>query len=243
MARFQLNLKRENIKWYLLAGGCLFSASALQQAGMMTTTAGNAGFITGIYVILIPVLLAMFWKQRQSLLTWAAVLLIVPGMYLLSGTGVIRFVIGDWLELAGALFWALHVIVVGRAMKHVDVLQFSIGQFFTTSILSFSAGFLFETSTLAGYIQAWISILYVAIFSTAIGYTLQAYGQRFAPATDAAIILSLETVFAALFGFLVLGENLTPSQIMGCVIILAAIVIAQLAGMRTQSVPSPVSEG
>ncbi len=237
LARFQMDLRWSKLRWMLMAGGLLFAASALQQAGLITTTAGNAGFITGIYVVLVPLLLLLFWRQAQPWPVWAAVFLTVIGMYLLSGTGEIRFVIGDWLVLIGALFWALHVIVVGRAVEQVDVLQFSAGQFLVTAALDFAFGIPLEWHTAPGFVDAWPAILYIGIFSTSIAYTLQAYGQKYAPPADAAIILSMEAVFSAVFGYLILSETLNWSQLLGCVLIFGAILLAQYPLLAAQRKP------
>ena len=241
LARFRMDLSWKKLRWMLLAGGLLFAASALQQAGLITTTAANAGFITGIYVVLVPVLLLVFGRQSQAWPVWAAVILTMVGMYLLSGTGEIRFIIGDWLVLIGALFWALHVIVVGRAVEQVDVLQFSAGQFLVTAVLDFAFGLPLEWGTLPGLADAWPAILYIGIFSTSIAYTLQAYGQKFAPPADAAIILSMEAVFSAIFGYLILAEKLNWSQLLGCALIFGAILLAQyplLAAQRKAGQPA-----
>lgn len=237
LARFHLPLDRKSLGWMALAGFLLFGGSALQQLGLVTTTAGKAGFLTGTYVVLIPVILAVFWKQQFGWRLWLAAGMTLAGIYLLSGTGSLQIVMGDIFELLGAVVWALHVIVVGRAMKQVDALRFSIGQFLFASVLNFICAGIFQNNNLAGFTQAWWQILYLGVFSTAIAFTLQAVGQRHAPAADAAIILSMETVFAALAGYLLLGEDLAPTQLIGCGLILAAILLSQL----WQDNPTPLA--
>jgi drug/metabolite transporter (DMT)-like permease len=218
---------RQAIPWVALAGGLLFVGSALQQAGLKFTTAGNAGFITTLYVVLVPILLLVLFRQKLHWISWAAAVLAVVGMLLLSTGGALRLAPGDGLELLGAVAWALHVIVVGKAARRIDILLFSVGQFIVAGTLSLIVGLAFEWRSSAGLAEAWWTVLYIGVFSTAIGYTLQAMGQRHSPPADAAIILSMESVFAALFGFLLLDERLVAVQILGCGLILLAILMAQ----------------
>ena len=210
-----------------LAGGLLFGAGGLQQAGLETTTAGNAGFITSLYVVIVPIFLAVFWKQRVHWTVWIAAGLAVLGSLLLSTRGALKLSYGDVLELAGAVFWALHVILVGRAMQKHDVLSFSAGQYLVAGAFNLVASLLTHQSW-EGLGEAWWTVIYIGLLSTAIGYTLQVFGQKTAPAADAAIILSMEAVFAAFTGYIFLDEGLIPVQITGCVIIFGAILLAQI---------------
>lgn len=227
-ARRARPLDRKSWQLIGLAGLLLFGASVLQQAGLAYTTAGNAGFITSLYVVLAPFILWIVWKQHIPWASWLAATLAVIGALLLSTGGVVlRLSTGDALELAGAALWALHVIIVGRAVQHMAVLPFAVGQYLVAGILNTALGLLLEGRTLPGLMTAWWTVAYIGVFSTALGYTLQAVGQRHAPPTDAAIILSLESVFAALAGYLLLSETLQPVQILGCAIILGAVLLAQ----------------
>jgi drug/metabolite transporter (DMT)-like permease len=226
-------LERPDFAWIGLAGLCAFAGSALQQAGLKFTTAGNAGFITSLYVVLVPILLLVIWGQRISWIAWAAALLAVTGAMLLStgGTGFKlagKAVAGDGLVLLSSLGWALHVIAVGRGARRMAVLTFSTGQYIVAGILNLGIGLVFEGRLLSGLAVAWWTVAYIAVFSTAIGYTLQAVGQRHAPPSDAAILLSLESVFAALFGFLFLTERLVVVQGLGCALIFGAVLLAQV---------------
>lgn len=265
LARFRWRIERRYLPWVLLAGLLLFFGGGLQQAGMRYTTAGNAGFITTLYVVLVPIILT-FWRGMDRLpilrssrkglpamlassasdrpggeqgnlsavppLTWAAALMAVFGVFLLSGQGRLQLAPGDGLELLGAFFWALHVILVGELARRVDVLSFSIGQYLTSGALNLLVGLAIESAALPGILPAMPSILYVGVFSVALGYTLQAAAQRHAPPADAALLLSMESVFAALFGALLLGEMLSPVQWLGCVLILAAVLLAQWQVLR-----------
>jgi drug/metabolite transporter (DMT)-like permease len=220
-------LNRANLPGVILAGAVMVAGSALQQAGMQTTTAGNAGFITGLYVVLIPILMSVFWRRRPRLVIWAAALLATLGMYLLSTAGQLQVNHGDALELAGSLFWALHVIIISYMVQRLDVLHFAVGQYLVCALISLALAFGFESVSLADIsANAWL-ILYAGLLSVGVGYTLQAIAQRVAPPADAAIILSGESVFAALSGWIFLGEALTPLQMTGCGIMLAGMLLAQ----------------
>jgi drug/metabolite transporter (DMT)-like permease len=219
--------------WMTLAGSVLFVASSLQQIGIGTTSASTAGFITGTYVVLVPVILAVFWRKRTSLYTWLAALVALGGTYLLStGGSVITPSTGSLLLLAGSFIWALHVIVVGLAVQKVDVFAFSAGQFLVSGMIHILMSFFIQPVTLSALRASWLPLLYAALLSVAVGFTLQAVGQRKAPPADAALILSLEAVFAALAGVYFLKESMNPVQVIGAVIILAAILFAQWIVMK-----------
>jgi drug/metabolite transporter (DMT)-like permease len=211
-----------------LAGSILFLASLLQQAGMQYTTAGNAGFITGLYVMLVPLLLVIGLRQRVAWSTWLAALGAALGTLLLCTGGEFRLNPGDALELVGALAWAGHVILVGWLARRMDVLAFVIGQTLVAALLNLAFAAVFDLATLPGLAPAGWAVLFTGVFSIGAGFALQAQGQKHAPASDAALILSLEAVFAAFFGFLLLGERLTLLQLTGCGLILAATLSVQL---------------
>lgn len=224
---------KKSIGWMGLAGFLLFGASALQQAGLETTTAGSAGFITGIYVVLVPIILSLFWKQKTAAVTWGAAVAALAGTYLLS-TGATQFnpASGDLLVLAGSGVWALHVIVVGMAVQKMDAFAFSAGQFIICSLLHLVMSIFVEPVTFSALRLSWLALLYAGLFSVSLGFTFQAVGQRQAPAADAALILSLEAVFAAIAGVLFLNERMNWVQVLGCGIILAAILVAQLGVIK-----------
>lgn len=215
-----------------LAGVLLFAASGLQQMGLQFTTAGKAGFITGLYVVLVPLFLALVWRQWPRWSTWVASLLAAMGLFLLSAVEQLALAPGDGLELVGAVFWALHVILIGRLAGRVDVLRLALMQYLVCGSLSLAAGWMFESSTAPGLASAWWAILYTGVFSVGLGYTLQVIGQRHAPAADASIILSGEAVFAALSGWLFLGESLAPWQLLGGALMLAGMILAQASTWR-----------
>lgn len=225
---FRVKMHRENLSTILLAGAALFGGSTLQQVGIRYTTAGNAGFITGMYVVIIPLFLVFFWKEKYHWQILFAAILATLGLGLLSFTGSFTFNPGDALELAGAFLWALHVILVGRAVRKMDLVEFSIGQYLIVGLLDLFIGLVFESQTLATIPLNVLPILYGGIISIGIGFTLQAKAQIKVNPSSAALILSLEALFAAVFGFLFLGEKLHPVQWIGGVLILGGIAIAQL---------------
>lgn len=213
----------------MLAGVLLFAAAWLQQAGLATTTVGNAGFITGLYVVLVPLILFVVLRERVAWAQWLAVLIAVAGVGLLSLTDEFRLAPGDVLELIGAVIWALHVILVGRlASQGADVMRFSAIQFATCGALNLGFALVLYPNVVQTLAESWQPVIYSAFVPIALGYTLQIAGQKHAPAVDAAIILSTEAVFAALFGYLILGELLGARQILGCALIMAAILLAQV---------------
>ena len=234
---------RHTVGWVLLSGFILFAGSAFQQAGLETTTAGSAGFITGIYVVLVPILLALFWKQRSSPVIWIAAVVALGGTYLLS-TGGSKFEpsTGNMLILIGSFVWALHVIVVGFAVQKMDVFAFSAGQFLVCGILHLVFSQMTEPLTLSAIRSSWVALAYAGLFSAALGFTLQAVGQRKAPSADAALIISLEAVFAAIAGVLILREHMNGIQILGCVIIMGAIILAQFAVIKRNNLKTGLSE-
>jgi len=223
-------LGRGQLVWMLVAGGILFVASALQQSGMRSTTAGNAGFLTSLYVVLVPVALLVGWGERPAAPSLVGIVLAGLGAYLLSGGGELRFHGGDLLELAGAVFWSLHVVLLGKYAFRYDAVSFSAGQLLVASSLNWLASATWEPVVFPVPDALIAAILYTAVVSLGIGYTLQIWGQRHAPPTDAALILSAEAVFAAAGGALVLNERLGSTQLVGCGLIALAVLVSQIRG-------------
>ena len=214
-------------KWMLIAGFFLFMGSALQQAGLVYTTAGNAGFITSLYVVLVPIMLFLFWGEKFHWMAMGAVAMAGLGAFLLSTGGQFEIQKGDALELAGAMFWTFHVIILGKYASQYEAMSFSVGQLFVCGLLSLGIGLLIEPAIdLTG--PLFFAIAYTAIFSLGLCYTLQIWAQKFTPPADAALILSLESVFAVLAGWFLLDEILTGIQILGCVLIFMAVLLSQL---------------
>ena len=210
-----------------LAGLVLFAGASLQQVGLIYTTAGKAGFITGLYVVIVP-LLGMVWKQRPGWSGFTGAIIAAVGLYFLSVTEEFNLAPGDAWELAGAFMWATHVLILGWLSPRVNVLRLACAQYAVCSSLSLLVAGYTESITAHGLSEATIPILYGGVMSVGIAYTLQVVAQRVAPPTHAAIILSLEAVFAALAGWLLLGEALTIRGLFGCGLMLAGMIVAQL---------------
>lgn len=211
----------------IIAGSVLFLGASLQQVGLAYTTAGKAAFITGLYIVLVP-LFGIFLKHRIQASTWAGVVLAVVGLYLLSVNEDFSIAKGDFLEIVGAFFWAAHILVIDHFTKKVDALKLSAVQFAACAVLSFVVAVIFEDISVTGLSQALIPILYGGLFSVGIAYTLQVVGQKHAKPSHAAIILSMESVFAALGGALLLSENLGGRGYLGCALMFAGMIMTQV---------------
>jgi len=210
-----------------LAGFALFMGATLQQVGLVYTTAGKAGFITGLYVVIVPIL-GLFWKQQSGLGTWFGAILAAAGLYLLTITAQFTIALGDFLELAGAFFWAGHVLIIGWLSPRIDPIKLAFFQYTACSFLSLLTAVITEVITLHGLFLATLPIAYGGLISVGIAYTLQVVAQRYAHPAHAAIILSLAAVFAAFGGWLILGETLSSRGLIGCSLMLAGMLLSQL---------------
>lgn len=215
-------------------GVLLMLGAALQQIGITGTTVTNAGFLTALYVPLVPLLAWLLLRTPPHWSVWPTSLGCLGGTWLLAGAqGLAAPAAGDLWVVASSLFWALHVLFVGRVAERIAApFLIACGQFLVCGIGSLLWGTLTETITLDGIRQALLPIGYAGIVSVAIGFTAQVIGQRYAQPSDAAIILSAETVFAALFGYLLMGERLHAAGIAGCALILACIILVQIAPLH-----------
>ncbi|MDP2723040.1 MAG: DMT family transporter [Bacteroidales bacterium] len=211
----------------LVSGMVLFIAASLQQMGMVTTTAGNGGFITSLYVVIVP-LLGLVFKLKVNLATWAGVVLAVTGLYLLSVKTGFTAQKGDLLVLASAFFFAIHMLVIGYYSNKTDVLWLAVIQFAVTGMLSMVVAVFTETFQPEKIQLAAIPILYGGLMSVGVAYTLQIIGQKKAIPAHAAIILSLESLFAALGGWLILNELFTGKQMLGGTLMLAGLILSQI---------------
>lgn len=209
----------------------------LQQIGIVDTTAGNSGFLTAIYILLVPIFMSLL-GSKLPIQIWPAVLLAFIGLYFLTikDTSLSNILVsvnkGDYWVLASSVFWALHIIYVGKAARDHDPLRLSIVQFYVCAILSFVLAFIFEPINLndiaLGVQDAWFEIAYGGIASVGIAFTLQVFAQQSVPPQYAAMILSLEAVFAVIGGVLLIGEVLTARMMLGFVLIFAGIILAQM---------------
>jgi drug/metabolite transporter (DMT)-like permease len=212
----------------LAAGLVLFGGASLQQAGLVFTTAGKAGFITGLYVVLVPVL-GILRRQRTCAGTWLGAVLAAAGLYLLSVTGSLSFAPGDLLVLAGALFWAAHVQVIGHLSSLHDPIALAMVQFAVCSVLSLAAALVLESPDPGAIGLTLLPLGYSGFLSVGMAYTLQVVAQRRAEPSHAAVIMSLETVAAALGGWLILGETMTARSLAGCALMLAGMLTSRLS--------------
>lgn len=210
-----------------LAGLALFGGASLQQMGLQYTTAGKAGFVTSLYVVLVP-LIGLALGHRAGLSLWTGIALTLIGLYLLSVTESFTIARGDLLVLGSALFWALHVQVIGYLAQRANPVRIACVQFVVCSVLSGVAAVFSESFAAAAIGKAVIPILYGGIFSAGIAFTLQVVCQQTSPPTHAAIIMSLETVFAALAGWLILDERLGWRGLGGCALMLTGLIVVQL---------------
>jgi drug/metabolite transporter (DMT)-like permease len=211
----------------LLAGSVLFAGASLQQVGLVYTTAGNAGFITGLYVVIVPIL-GLCIRQRTNAGTWVGAVFAAAGLFFLSVTNQFTIQLGDLLVLIGAFMWAAHVLVIGWLSPQMDSLRLAALQFAACSFFSLVTAVVFETITLGALWQAAIPILYGGAMSVGIAYTLQVVAQKNAHPAHAAILLSLEAVFAALGGWLILNETMTVRGMFGCGLMLTGMLLSQL---------------
>ena len=225
----------------LLMGLALTLGINLQQVGLLFTSVTNSGFITGLYVIIVP-LLGLFLGHRTGLGTWMGACLAVLGMFLLSVGEGFQVASGDWLQLAGACVWGVHVLLVGFFASRYDPIRLAILQFAVCALFSLILALVFEEIKLGAILAAGSAILYGGVIAVAIGYTLQVVAQRHAIASHAAIILSLEAVFAAIAGALMLDESLHARGYIGCALMLAGMLIAQLWPQKHAAPAATVKE-
>lgn len=205
----------------------MFIAASLQQIGIGYTSAGKAGFITGLYVILVPIL-ALFVKKKTGLVTWSSAFIALSGLYFLSISEQFAVQKGDLLVLISAVFWACHVLFIDSLVDKWRALSLAFWQFLICSILSLTAGFIFESFSWDSIYKAAIPILYAGLFSVGIGYTLQLVAQKEAHPAHASIIMSLEGVFAVIGGWFILQEYLTTRELIGCFLMLSGMILSQL---------------
>lgn len=211
----------------IAAGTTLFLGATFQQTGLVYTEAGKAGFITGFYVILVPIL-GLFIGQKTSLLTWFGAIVAVIGLYFLSVNESFDYNIGDILVLIGAFFWSFQILVIGFYSTKVDAFQLAFLQFVVCAVLSAVASAISETIVLNDIINATLPILYAGIFSVGIAFTIQVVAQREAHPANAAIIMSLEAVFAVIGGWLILNEIIPLRGLFGCMLMLVGMILSQL---------------
>lgn len=226
--------KKDLLTGGLACGLALFFGISFQQAGLQYTTAGKAGFITALYIVLVPVL-GLFLKKKVDKRVWLGLGLAVVGLYLLCVTEGFSISKGDLIVLCGTVFWAIHILVIDHFAPKVNGLKMSCIQFFTAGILSLIMALLTETIELGAIINSAGPILYTGIVVVGIAYTFQILGQNGTNPTVAAIILSMESVFAVVSGMILLGEIMSIKEIIGCILMFAAVLITEVKPSKATS--------
>ncbi len=213
----------------VMAGTALFAGASLQQAGLQYTDAGNAGFVTGLYLVMVPLMGSLVGRapSRREVIGAAAA---AAGLYLLTTSGSGRMASGDMLVLAGALFWSLHILLLDRLSPRHPPLRLAAVQFATCALLSACAFLLFETGRPAAPLAASAALLYSGLVSVGVAFTLQVVAQRRVRPSAAAVVMSLEAVFAAIGGALLLGERIPLAGLIGCSLMLVGMVLAAIGG-------------
>lgn len=213
--------------------GILFSlATNIQQIGIQYTTVGRAGFITACYIVIVPILGMVFFHKKSRALIWGAVALALVGLYLLCMTDDFGIGKGDILVLICSVLFSLHILVIDHFSPKVDGVKMACIQFLVCTVFSAVPAFLTETIRISGLLAAWAPILYAGVLSCGVAYTLQIIGQKNMNPTVASLILSLESCISVLAGWVILGQKLTAREILGCVLMFGAIVLAQMPEKR-----------
>jgi drug/metabolite transporter (DMT)-like permease len=234
MSRKRINAGTNSdlIRSGMISGICLFAGISFQQVGIVYTTAGKAGFITGLYVVLVPILGLFLGTAGTGAGTWAGAILASIGMYLLSVTRGLDIGFGDMLVFFSAFCFAGHIIIIERFCTRFSTAALSLVQCLVCSGLSLGVASVFESFVLTDILAAALPLFYGGVFSVGVAYTLQIYGQKNSPASHAAIILCMESVMAAVGGWIILNEFLSGRAIFGCALMLAGMLISQLYSVR-----------
>ena len=211
----------------VLCGLALGVASSLQQIGIQFTTVGKAGFLTALYIVIVP-LLGLLLKKRVALPVWVSVVIAAAGTYLLSIQEDFTIAVGDLFVILCAVCFSVHILLVDRFSPSVNGVELSCIQFLVAGVFSTIVAFLVETPNVQDILRSWGPILYTGLISSGVGYTLQILGQKDTPPAVASLIMSLESVFAALSGWLLLGQGMTGREAVGCALVFAAVVLAQI---------------
>ena len=219
--------RKELVLGGIACGVLLFGASSLQQLGIQYTTAGKAGFITACYIVIVPVL-GVFLGKRIGWKVWLAVATALVGLYFLCITEKFTIGKGDVLIFVCAIVFSLHILVIDYFSPKVDGVKMSCIQFFVCGIVSLPFMFVLETPKVGAMLEGWMPLLYAGVLSCGVAYTLQIIGQKNVHPAIASLILSLESCFSVLAGWIVLGERLSAKESIGCVLMFAAIILAQL---------------
>lgn len=211
----------------ILCGIALFTASCFQQIGIQYTTVGKSGFITSLYIVIVP-MLGILFKKKVPAKVWISVVISLIGLYLLCMNEVFSISRGDFFILICAFCFSIHILIIDKYSSLVDGVRMSCIQFFVAGLLGVIPMLIFENPQIKDILNACSPILYAGIMSSGVAYTLQIIGQRYTSPVLATLIMSLESVFAALSGWIILGEILSLKEFAGCCLVFAAIILAQL---------------
>lgn len=220
----------ENTKLWktgFVCGAALFVAAGLQQIGLVYTTAGKAGFITAMYIVMVPIL-GVFLGKRPSPACWFSVILAVAGLYLLSYVGTSSINIGDICLIVSALFFAIQITLIDQLAGNLDGLRLNAIQALVCGLLSAVVMFITEEPRIPNILSCWLPLGYAGILSMGVAYSLQIVGQRHLEPTPASLIMSLESVYAVLFGWLLLKERMTTYELLGCLLVFSAVILSQI---------------
>lgn len=223
----RLGIDAYHVQGGIICGTFLCIAGNLQQFGIKYTNVGKAGFLTAVYIILVPVL-GIFLHRKAGVRVWIGVVIALIGLYLLCVTEKFTIVPADFMLLLCALVFSMQIMAIDHYVDIVDGVKLSCIQFFTCAVLSSIGMILFETPSFHALLQAWLPILYAGVMSSGVAYTLQVVGQKDMNPTVASMILSLESVFSALAGWVLLKQVLSAKELLGCGLVFAAIILAQL---------------
>ena len=229
---------RHTVKGGVCCGAVLALASIFQQTGIVYTTAGKAGFITALYILIVPVINHVFFRKRSNWIVWLSVLLGVAGMYLLCMTESLSLSRGDALICVCAVLFSAHILCCDHFVRMGDPINISVVQFITATLVTWTAAFILETPSLKTIIPAVIPILYCGIMSGGVGYTLQLVAQKRTDPTVASLLMSFEAVFAVIAGALLLHEKMSARELLGCAVMLTAIIAVQLPVKRKDGIVS-----
>lgn len=221
------DIRKNTIIGGILSGLCLCSATMFQQYGILETSVGKAGFITALYIILVP-FLSIFLKKKIGLQNWISAIIAVVGFYVMSIRGYERINRGDLMLLACALLFSVQILVIDHYVDRVNPIAMSSIQFAVSAIICSVGMFVIEAPSINDIFAARIPILYAGIMSSGVAYTLQIIGQKNLPPTPASLLMSLESVFSALAGFVILHQVLSTNELIGCVLVFAGVILAQL---------------
>ncbi len=222
---------RSSVKGGILCGLVLFAASSFQQLGISMTTVSKGGFITALYIVLVPVF-GIFLKKRVAPAVWVSVVMATAGMYLLCITEGLHINPGDFCIFLCAVFYAFHILVIDRVSPGANGVLISCVQFFVSGLLAAVPAFLLEAPSLSNLAAAWQPVLYAGFLSCGVAYTFQIIAQQDMDPTVASLIMSMESVFSLLAGWVILGQGLSPREGAGCAMVFAAVLLAQLPEKR-----------